>query len=105
MANAPAQSETSYPRGRNDAACRGQAEGVSCVVDVTPHAATIRANCPRPGIDAHAPHPAKINDYAPITGTQAATIVTATAYCQRHIIFASEVYCGDHVGNVRTLCD
>src|SRR5262245_15382539 len=105
MANAPAECETSYSGGRNDAACRCQAEGVGCVVDITPQAATLRTNCPRSGIDAHASHPAKINDYAPVTRTQAATIMAAAAYCQRYVILASEVYCSDHVGNVRTLGD
>jgi hypothetical protein len=98
-AQAPAESETSDPRVRHDAARSGEAEGLGLTVDLTPKQSWLRARGPRDRIDPEALHRGQIDDDSAIARRRAGNIVAAAAHGDDELPLAGEPHGGPDVGD------
>ena len=92
--------------GRRDNSERdGQSESMGGMVDIARDAARRDADRPGLGIDTDAAHLRKIDHQPVVDAAEARPVVSATAYCDRQLVVASEVDGGDDISRVDASCD
>src|SRR6266545_6056622 len=100
VADPAAEGQAANPGGGEDAARRGEPEGVGRGVQVSPRGATLRPGRPPRRIDADPFHPGEVDDHPAVTRAEPRHSVRATADGQVDPAFASEVHRGDDVAGV-----
>ncbi len=105
VADPAAERQAPDPGGGDDAARRGQPEGVRRGVQVSPRGAALCPGRPPRRIDADALHPGEVDDHPAVTRAEPRHAVRATADGQVDPTFASEVHRGDDVAGVHRAHD
>ena len=105
VADASAQRETGDARGRDDPAGCRQAEGVRCVVEVSPRGPGIGTSGLVPRIDMHGAHLRHVDDEAAVVRPESGPAVHAATHGKVEPMLPGEVHGSDDVADLLGLQD
>ena len=105
VADAAAEGQPADAGGRDDAARRGQPEGVRRGVQVAPRRAARDPGRVRQRVDPHTTHGGQVDDHAVVAGAEARDAVATTADRDGQVVVGGEAHRGHHVAGVGRLDD
>ncbi len=102
MAEPATQGQSAHASGGDNATGCGQAKSMRGVIDISPGAAPLNTDRACCGVDANALHAGEVDDQTIITRPQTTAIVAATPHGDEHVVLASVMDRGHHVGDIGT---